>query len=47
MALVEAQLILATVMSRFRLVSSRPIEPQPLVTLRPRTSLTMNLETAR
>jgi cytochrome P450 len=47
MALVEAQLILATVISRFRLVASRPIEPQPLVTLRPRTSLTMNLEPAR
>jgi cytochrome P450 len=46
MALVEAQLILATVAHRYRLrlASDRPVEPEALVTLRPRDGLPMVVE---
>jgi cytochrome P450 len=45
-AMTEAQLILATVAQRYRLslVPGHPIEPQPLMTLRPRYGVLMNLQ---
>jgi cytochrome P450 len=45
-ALMEAQLILATVAQRYRLclVPDHPVEPQALLTLRPRDGLPMRLE---
>jgi enediyne biosynthesis protein E7 len=48
MALVEAQLVLATVAQRcrLRLSSDRPVEPQALATLRPRGGLPMVPEPA-
>jgi cytochrome P450 len=48
MALVEAQLVLATVLNRCRLrpVSDKPVEPQALATLRPRGGLPMTVEAA-
>ena len=48
MALVEAQLVLATVLSRcrLRLASDRPVEAQALATLRPRGGLPMTIEAA-
>ena len=44
-ALTEAQLVLATVLQRFRLdlVDGHTVAPEPLVTLRPRGGLPMNL----
>lgn len=44
-AMMEAQLILATVLQRFRpwLVPGYPVEPNPLITLRPRFGLHMGL----
>ncbi len=47
-ALVESQLILATLAQRFRpeLVPGHPVEPAPLVTLRPRGGITMTLRAA-
>ncbi|CAN5696860.1 cytochrome P450 [soil metagenome] len=49
MALVEAQLVLATVAQRYRLRLSadQVVEAQPLATLRPRGGLPMTLEPAR
>jgi cytochrome P450 len=49
MALVEAQLVLATVAQRYRLrlASDRPIEPDPTVTLRPKGGLPMIAEPVR
>jgi len=46
MALMEAHLILTTVMQRYRLrlVASRPVEAQPLATLRPHGGLPMTVE---
>jgi len=46
MALMEAHLILTTVMQRYRLrlAANRPVEPQPTVTLRPRGGLPMTVE---
>ncbi len=48
MALVEAQLVLATVLGRCRLrpVSDRPVEAEALATLRPRGGLLMTAEPA-
>jgi cytochrome P450 len=48
MALVEAQLVLATVLGRCRLrsVSDRPVEAEALATLRPRGGLSMVVEAA-
>jgi cytochrome P450 len=48
MALVEAQLVLATVLGRCRLrpVSNHPVEAQALATLRPRGGLPMTVEAA-
>jgi cytochrome P450 len=48
MALVEAQLVLATVLGRYRLrpASDRPVEAQALATLRPRSGLSMIAEPA-
>ncbi|MGH3149088.1 MAG: cytochrome P450 [Rubrobacter sp.] len=48
MALVEAQLILATILgrSRLRLSSDRPVEIQALATLRPRGGLPMTAESS-
>jgi cytochrome P450 len=48
MALVEAQLILATVAHRYRLrlASDRPVQPEALVTLRPHGGLPMTAEPA-
>lgn len=48
MALVEAQLVLATILGRCRLrpVSGGPVEPQALATLRPRGGLPMIVEPA-
>ncbi len=45
-ALMEAQLVLATVAQRFRLRLARnfPVEPRPMVTLRPRNGIWMTLE---
>jgi cytochrome P450 len=45
-ALMEAQIILASVMQRYRLelVPGHPVEPEPLITLRPRHGLLMRLE---
>lgn len=45
-AMLEAQLILATVAQRYRLrlIDDQPVEPEPLVTLRPRGGLLMNLQ---
>lgn len=45
-ALIEAQMVLATVAQhyRLRLVPGHPIEPQPLVTLRPRYGVLMTLQ---
>ncbi len=42
-ALVEAQLVLATLAQRYRLspAGNRPAEPEPLLTLRPRGGLRM------
>jgi cytochrome P450 len=47
-AMMEAQLILATVLARFRpeLVEGHRVEPEPLVTLRPRHGLPMHLRPA-
>lgn len=44
-ALTEAQLLLATIAQRFtlRLVPGHPVEPEPLITLRPRHGLRMTL----
>lgn len=44
-ALTEAQLILATITQRYQLhlLSEQPIEPQPLITLRPRGGVKMTL----
>jgi cytochrome P450 len=44
-AMMEAQLILATVLQRYRLelVPGHPVEPEPLITLRPRYGLLMQL----
>ena len=46
MALMEAHLILATVMQRYRLrlAADQPVEPEPTVTLRPRGGLPMTVE---
>ena len=46
MALAEAQLVLATVLERYRLrlASDRPVEAQALATLRPRGGLPMTVE---
>jgi cytochrome P450 len=48
MALVEAQLVLATLLDRCRLrpVSGRPVEAEALATLRPRGGLPMIVEAA-
>jgi len=48
MALVEAQLVLATVLGRCRLrpASDRPVEAEALATLRPRGGLPMTVEPA-
>ncbi len=48
MALVEAQLVLATLLGRCRLrpVSDRPVEAEALATLRPRGGLPMTVESA-
>ncbi|CAA9420127.1 MAG: Cytochrome P450, partial [uncultured Rubrobacteraceae bacterium] len=48
MALVEAQLVLATVLARCRLrpASHRPVEAEALATLRPRDGLRMIVEAA-
>jgi cytochrome P450 len=48
-AMTEAQLILATVAQRYRLslVPGHPIEPQPLITLRPRHGVLMHLHRRR
>ncbi len=48
MALVEAQLVLATVLGRcrLRLFSDRPVEAEALATLRPRDGLPMTVEPA-
>jgi cytochrome P450 len=48
MALVEAQLVLATVLGRCRLrpTSARPVEAEALATLRPRGGLPMSVEPA-
>ncbi len=45
-AMMEAQLILATVAQRYRLrlVPGHPVEPQALVTLRPRYGLAMTVD---
>jgi cytochrome P450 len=45
-AMTEAQLILATVVRRYslRLVANHPIEPWPLITLRPRYGMPMHVE---
>lgn len=45
-ALMEAQIVLATVAQRYRPrpASERPVEPEPLITLRPRGGLPMLLE---
>lgn len=44
-ALIEAQLLLATVAQRYalRLVPGQPVAPEPLITLRPRNGLPMTL----
>ena len=44
-ALIEAQLILATVLSRcqFRLLPGANVVPEPLITLRPRGKLLMTI----
>ena len=46
-ALTEARLLLATVLQnyRLRLAQTDPVEPEPLVTLRPRNGIMMTLET--
>ncbi len=46
MAVVEAHLVLTTVMQRYRLrlAADQPVEPQPLATLRPRGGLPMTVE---
>lgn len=48
MALAEAHLVLASVLRRFRLrpASGEPVEPQPLVTLRPKGGVRMFVEPA-
>ncbi len=48
MALVEAQLVLATVFGRYRLkpASDEPVEAEALATLRPRGGLPMTVEPA-
>ena len=48
-ALVEARLILASVLQnyRLRLAQDHPVEPEPLVTLRPRDGILMTLEAVR
>ncbi len=48
-AQIEARLILATVLQNFRLrlAQAEPVEPEPLVTLRPRGGIQMTLETVR
>jgi cytochrome P450 len=45
-AMTEAQLILATVVRRYslRLVANHPVEPWPLITLRPRYGMPMHVE---
>jgi cytochrome P450 len=45
-AMVEAQLVLGTLASRYRLrrVTSHPVEPWPLITLRPRWGIQMTIE---
>jgi cytochrome P450 len=45
-AMMEAQLILASVVQRYQLelVPGHPVEPEPLITLRPRYGLPMQLE---
>jgi cytochrome P450 len=45
-ALLEAHLVLATVMQRYRLrpVAGHPVEPEPLLTLRPKYGIKMTLE---
>jgi cytochrome P450 len=45
-AMVEAQLVLATLAARFRLVveNRAPVEPWPLITLRPRQQIRVRLE---
>jgi cytochrome P450 len=45
-ALTEAQLILATIAQRYRLklVTDQPVEPEPLITLRPRHGINVTLE---
>jgi len=47
-ALMEAQLILAMIAQtyRLRLVPGQTIEPEPIVTLRPRRGISMTLESA-
>jgi cytochrome P450 len=47
-AMTEAQLILATVAQRYRLhlVPGHPVEPEPLITLRPSRGLPMTLHAA-
>ena len=42
----EAQLILATIAQRYRLrpVNARAVEPNPLITLRPKGGLPVQLE---
>lgn len=48
-AMMEAQLILATVARRYRLrlASDHPVEPDPILTLRPRGGVPVRLETSR
>jgi cytochrome P450 len=45
-AMVEAQLVLGTLASRYRLrrVPGHPVEPWPLITLRPRRGIQMTIE---
>ena len=45
-AITEAQIIIATLAQRYRLhlVSGQRVEPQPLITLRPRYGVTMVIE---
>ncbi|MCK9906714.1 cytochrome P450, partial [Frankia sp. Cpl3] len=45
-ALMESALLLATIAQRFqlRLVENHPVEPEPLVTLRPKFGLRMKVE---
>jgi cytochrome P450 len=47
-AMTEAQLVLATIGQRFRprLVPGHPVDPEPLITLRPRYGMRMTLEPA-